>query len=50
MTGFFLGLAIGIGGGGTLIWFGKERIQALVVDVNTISANLHAKADKLLKK
>jgi len=24
MTGFWIGLAVGIGGGGALIWFGRE--------------------------
>ena len=47
---FWLGLAIGIAGGGALIWFGKEKIQALVIDANTLSAKLHAKADAILKK
>lgn len=33
--------------GGALIWFGKERIQSLVIDANTLSRNLHAKADAI---
>ncbi|MBR1033910.1 hypothetical protein [Bradyrhizobium liaoningense] len=33
--------------GGTLIWFGREKIQALVIDANTLSRNLHAKADAI---
>lgn len=33
--------------GGTLIWFGKDRIQALVIDANTLSRKLHAKADAI---
>jgi hypothetical protein len=33
--------------GGALIWFGKERIQALVIDANTLSRKLHAKADAI---
>ncbi|UQD69198.1 hypothetical protein JEY40_24595 [Bradyrhizobium japonicum] len=40
----------GIGGflaGGALIWFGRERIQALVIDANTLSRKLHAKADAI---
>jgi hypothetical protein len=33
--------------GGALIWFGKERIQALVIGANALSAKLHAKADAI---
>ncbi|MET4210540.1 hypothetical protein [Bradyrhizobium sp. LA2.1] len=33
--------------GGALIWFGREKIQALVIDANTLSRNLHAKADAI---
>ena len=41
---------LGFAGGGAFIWFFKDRIQALVVGANTLSARLHAKADALLKK
>jgi hypothetical protein len=33
--------------GGALIWFGRERIQSLVIDANTLSRKLHAKADAI---
>ena len=33
--------------GGTVIWFFKEKVQALVIDANTLSRNLHAKADAI---
>lgn len=36
--------------GGALIWFCKERIQALVIDANTLSRKLHAKADEIAAK
>lgn len=43
---WFAGIA-GFVAGGALIWFGKERIQALVIDANTLSRKLHAKADEI---
>jgi hypothetical protein len=33
--------------GVALIWFCKERIQALVIGANALSAKLHAKADAI---
>jgi hypothetical protein len=33
--------------GGALIWFGKEKIQGYVIDANTLSAKLHARADAI---
>lgn len=33
--------------GGALIWFGRETIQGLVIDANTLSRKLHAKADQI---
>ena len=41
---------LGFVAGGALIWFAKDQIQALVIDANTLSAKLHAKADAILKK
>lgn len=38
---------LGFVAGSTVVWFFKERIQALVIDANTLSAKLHAKADKI---
>lgn len=50
MLTYSIGFAIGFGCGGALIWFFKEKIQALVIDANKLSAQLHAKADAILKK
>jgi hypothetical protein len=33
--------------GAALIWFFKEKIQGLVIDANTLSRKLHAKADAI---
>ena len=33
--------------GGALIWFSKEKIQALVIDANTLAAQFRAKADAI---
>ncbi len=40
---------LGFVAGGAFIWFGKERIQGLVIGANALSAKLHAKADALKK-
>jgi len=45
MIEFGCAFALGFGAGGALIWFCKTRIQALVVDANTLAAKLHAEAD-----
>jgi hypothetical protein len=37
----------GFTAGGALIWFGKDRIQALVIGANALSAKLHAQADAI---
>jgi hypothetical protein len=50
MTLFTLDFAFGFAAGGALIWFGKDKIQALVIGANALSAKLHAKADALLGK
>jgi hypothetical protein len=47
MIVFALGLVIGFGSGGALIWFCKDKIQALVIGANALSAKLHAKADAI---
>lgn len=33
--------------GGAFVWFFKERLQALVIGANALSAKLHAKADAI---
>ena len=38
---------ISFAAGGALIWFGKEKIQALVIGTNAVVARLEAKAAKL---
>lgn len=39
--------ALGFVTGGAFIWFAREKIQGLVIDANTLSAKLHAKADAI---
>lgn len=39
--------AISFGAGGALIWFFKDKIQAMVIGANALSAKLHAKADAI---
>jgi hypothetical protein len=47
-TAFDLALfATGLGSGGALIWFCKDKIQALVIGANALSAKLHAQADAI---
>jgi hypothetical protein len=43
---WFVGIAA-FAAGGALIWFGRETIQGLVIDANTLSRKLHAKADAI---
>jgi uncharacterized membrane protein len=45
MTGF-VGIAA-FAAGGAFVWFCKERLQGLVIDANTLSRKLHAKADAI---
>lgn len=42
-----MGDAIAFAAGGALIWFGKEKIQGLVIGANALSRKLHAKADAI---
>lgn len=44
---FSIVLSLGIGLGGAFIWFSKTKIQSLVIGANTLSAKLHAEADKI---
>lgn len=50
MTAWMISGVLGFTAGGAFIWFFKERVQSLVIDANTLSAKLHAKADAILKK
>jgi hypothetical protein len=47
MALFDFSFALGFGCGGALIWFGKNKIQALVIGANALSAKLHAQADAI---
>ena len=47
MIEFGCAFTLGFVAGGALIWFCKTRIQALVVDANTLAAKLHAEADAI---
>lgn len=47
MTVWMISGTIGFVAGGALIWFFKTQIQGLVIDANTLSASLHAKADAI---
>jgi hypothetical protein len=41
---------LGIGcfiAGGALIWFGRKRIEKMVIGANALSRKLHAKADEI---
>lgn len=48
MTAFFC--AISFAAGGAFIWFFKDKIQAIVIGANALSAKLHAKADAIIKR
>lgn len=37
----------GFATGGAFIWFFKTKVQSIVIDANTLSAKLHAQADKI---
>jgi hypothetical protein len=47
MIEFWFVSTLGFLAGGALIWFGKDRIQALVIGANALSARLHARADAI---
>jgi len=49
MTEWIISGILGFAAGGALIWFCKDKIEAIVIDANTLSARLHARADALLK-
>lgn len=50
MTEFMIVAPIAFLAGFAACWFGKDWVQALVIDVNKLSAKWHAKADALLGK
>ena len=47
MTEWIIASSLSFVAGGALIWFGKLKIQGLVIDANTLSAKLRAQADKI---
>ncbi|HTO66074.1 MAG TPA: hypothetical protein VMM15_33035 [Bradyrhizobium sp.] len=47
MAEFTFALVLGFATGGTLVWIFKTRIQALVIDAEKLSAQLHAEADAI---
>ena len=47
MTQWMVSGVLGFVGGGAFIWFTKDRLQALVIGANKLSAKLHAKADAI---
>lgn len=47
MTTWMISGVLGFVAGGTLIWFGKERIEAMVIGGNALSKKLHDKADAI---
>ena len=47
MTIWMISGALGFAGGFAACWFFKLQIQSLVLDANTLSAKLHAQANKI---
>ncbi len=47
MAIFDISFVLGFAAGGALIWFAKDKVQALVIGANALSAKLHAKADAI---
>lgn len=47
MTEWMISGLMGFAAGGALIWFCKDAVQKAVLGANTLSAQLHAKADAL---
>jgi hypothetical protein len=44
MFGFDLSFALGVAAGGALIWFGKDRILAVVIGAEALATRLEAKS------
>jgi hypothetical protein len=47
MTIWMISGVLGFAGGGAFVWFCKTWIMGLVMNANTLSAKLHAEADKI---
>ncbi len=45
--GFWTGAILGFAGGGALVWFFKNTLQAMVIGANQLSAKLHAEANAI---
>lgn len=50
MTTWFISGTLGFVAGGAVIWFGKTKLQELVIGANALSAKLHAQADAIKAK
>ena len=50
MTTWMISGTLGFLAGGAAIWFGKTKIEELVIGANALSKKLHAKADELKAK
>lgn len=50
MTNWMISGMLGFVAGGAAIWFGKTKIQELVIGANALSAKLHAQADAIKAK
>lgn len=50
MSNWIISGTIGFLCGGAAIWFGKTKIEELVIGANALSRKLHAKADELKAK
>lgn len=47
MSEWLIASSLGFALGGAFIWFGKTKIQGIVIGANALSAKLHAEADKI---
>jgi hypothetical protein len=47
MTEWIISGVLGFVAGAAFIWFFKTQVQGFVIDANTLSRELHAKADQI---
>lgn len=47
MTAWIISGILGFAAGAAFVWFAKEKLQVIVIDANTLSAQIHAKADAI---
>jgi hypothetical protein len=50
MTEFAIAASLGFVAGGVLIWFGKTKIQSVVMGATALSVKLRAEADAIAAK